>query len=92
MMDSASPLSGWSLPDVLSTDCGPATNDLYGKLFYHVSNHLEKFHHRLHLHKTDFNFLNVDARVLKDHLKGQKFSRIEVRSEPCNRLVFGTWQ
>lgn len=81
MMDSANPLHGWGAPDVLSTDSGPATSDLFGKLFYHISSHLTSFHDRLTAHETDFAFFNVDAMSLKNQklLKGKTFARVEVR-------------
>lgn len=80
MSDSASPLGGWCLSEILDTDSGTATADLYGKAFYHIRDHLLNFHRRLRLHGTDFSFLNVDAKELKDQalLKGKRFSRIEV--------------
>lgn len=81
MMDSANPLQGWSSPEVLNTYAGPATGDLYGKLFHHISKHLEKFHTRLTNHGSDFFFLNVNARLLRDQatIKYKAFARIEVR-------------
>lgn len=81
MMDSASPLEGWNSSEILATDAGPATGDLYGKLFHHISDHLGKFHNRLVHHASDFSFLNVDAKSLQDQtlLKGRTFARIEVR-------------
>ncbi|KAJ8610783.1 hypothetical protein MRB53_038334 [Persea americana] len=79
MPDNANPLDGWSFPEILQTGSGPASADLYGKLYYYIYSHLKRFHNRLTLYGTDFYFLNVDAKVLKDQdsLTGKMFDRIE---------------
>ncbi|KAL2128172.1 hypothetical protein VTI74DRAFT_9548 [Chaetomium olivicolor] len=43
MHDYADPLNGWSLKEVEECPSGPATVDIYGKLFYHVGAMLRAF-------------------------------------------------
>lgn len=75
--DGASPLSGWDLQELVSSNLGPATNDIYGKLHHHVKHKLSKFVARLQTQKFAFHFLNVDADELCQCLGDQRFDRIE---------------
>lgn len=79
MHDSADPLNGWSLKEVEDSSSGPATADIYGKLFYHVCAVLRAFLLRLSVLKVFFRLLQVDASDLPDHLENSSFSRIEVK-------------
>lgn len=45
--DNADPLNGWLLKDIDATSSGPATADIYGKLFFHVRGVLGSFLRRL---------------------------------------------
>ena len=79
MKDNADPLHGWSLKEVEDSSSGPATSDIYGKLFYHVRAVLQAFHLRLSGLQVSFRLFQVDASDLPNHLKDGSFSRIEVR-------------
>lgn len=79
MHDNADPLNGWSLKEVEDTSSGPAGADIYGKLFYHVRAVLRAFLLRLSDLQVSFRLFQVDASNLLDDLKGDYFSRIEVR-------------
>jgi hypothetical protein len=78
MHDSADPLNGWSPKDVEDTSSGPATADIYGKLFYHLRALVHSF--LLHLSKlrVSFRLLQVDFSEVPKHVESNYFSRIEV--------------
>jgi hypothetical protein len=78
MPDSADPLEGWANKDVLSTFSGPATKDLYGKLYYHVKNILRSFHRRMRSLELNIQMFNLDARELPNHLQAGSFARVDV--------------
>ncbi|KAK5122415.1 hypothetical protein LTR85_003999 [Meristemomyces frigidus] len=77
MKDSADPLDGWALEDVLRVDTGPATNDVYGKLFYYLKELFSSFHGRLSALKVSFELSNHAAEELHNNLKTGAFARIE---------------
>lgn len=79
MLDSADPLNGWSLKEVEQCSSGPATADIYGKLFYHVRAVLRAFLVRLSGLQVSFRLFQMDAADLTDYLESGSFSRIEVR-------------
>ena len=79
MYDNADPLNGWSSKEVSGSSSGPAAADIYGKLFYHVRAVLRAFLLRLSDLQVSFRLFQVDASDLPDDLKGDSFSRIEVR-------------
>ena len=79
MHDNADPLNGWSLKEVQNTSSGPAANDIYGKLFYHVRTVLRAFLLRVSGLQVSFQLFQLDASELPDHLGAGSFSRIEVR-------------
>ena len=92
MKDSADPLDGWSLPTILKQNAGPASNDVYGKLYRHLSDLLRSFLHSLAARPSAFHFLHTDANDLADHLRDESgFDRIEVKHykpaarQPCPR-------
>ncbi|CAK4027567.1 Hypothetical predicted protein [Lecanosticta acicola] len=89
MKDSSDPMEGWHYPDVVKVDCGPATNDLYGKLYYHVKHVLTSFRSRLAAPGCKFHMLNMNAAELPQHLAGKDFARIET-SNIADRAYLGT--
>lgn len=78
MKDSAEPLDGWDVTDVLNADTGPATNDVYGKLFYYVTDLLSSFKRRTASLSVRFEMSCNPAEELGNHLKADVFARIEV--------------
>ncbi|GIJ91024.1 hypothetical protein Asppvi_009989 [Aspergillus pseudoviridinutans] len=78
MNDNADPLHGWSLDEVSATSTGPATADIYGKLFFYIRAMLRSFLGRLPSLKLSFELFQLDADRLPDHLENNSFSRIEV--------------
>jgi hypothetical protein len=76
--DNADPLNGWSAKEVEDTSSGPATADIYGKLFYHLCAMLRAFLLRLSGLGVSFRLFQVDASDLPDYLETESFSRIEV--------------
>lgn len=79
MHDNADPLNGWSSEEVEDSSSGPATADIYGRLFYHVRAVLQAFLLRLLSLQVSFRLFQADASDLPDHLESGSFSRIEVR-------------
>jgi len=81
MKDDADPLLGWRLPEILKQNVGPASNDIYGKLYYHLHDQLSLF--RRNLNKSsgcDFKLFNMDANLLTQLLHDDTaFDRIEVQ-------------
>lgn len=91
MMDSADPLGGWPLQAVLDTPAGPATNDLYGKLYHHLMHLFATFHAELAARPVSFQLHRADARHLAAHITDMKFARVEVRTVPpffSHRMFF----
>ena len=81
MKDDAEPLHGWSLREVLEQRAGPASNDLYGKMYRHLHDLLSSFRRRLRTsHSCNFKLFHVDAKVLAGQLgDAVTFDRIEVQ-------------
>ncbi|RAH49614.1 uncharacterized protein BO95DRAFT_450149 [Aspergillus brunneoviolaceus CBS 621.78] len=77
-MARANPLSGWPLRDVLETRSGPATADVYGKLFRYLHNTLAPFVERLSSTKIVFQFHQTTAAHLVEGLDRGSFDRIEL--------------
>lgn len=88
MMDSADPISGWNLAEVLSTASGSASNDLYGKLFTHIHSTICQFNNRLTQTGAAFELFNTNAAHLPSVLAQSpsttptSFARIDVSSLP----------
>ncbi|KFY28454.1 hypothetical protein V493_02929 [Pseudogymnoascus sp. VKM F-4281 (FW-2241)] len=76
--DNADPLNGWSLKEVEDSSSGPASADIYGKLFYYIHQELRTFLLRLSGLEVSFRLFQVNAADLPDHLENDSFSRIEV--------------
>jgi hypothetical protein len=72
------PLHGWSMKDIEATSTGPATSDIYGKLFHHLRSLLKGFLERMERSTMSFRLLQMDAIDLPNHLAKQRFDRIEV--------------
>ncbi|EJT69198.1 hypothetical protein GGTG_13307 [Gaeumannomyces tritici R3-111a-1] len=88
MMDSSDPLSGWSLPDVLDSQRGPARKDAYGALYEYIFNRGREFHGQLAFRKISFELCCTDVRLLKDMIPNKKFDRIEA-SNICDTGYLG---
>ena len=80
MKDDSDPLNGWDLPQILSSNCGAAKNDVYGKLYHHVKTMISSFHRRLSQTSCHFQLFNMNAKDLPNHLEKGRFARIEVVS------------
>ena len=87
MIDTADPLCGWSLSDILETSIGNAAYDLYGKLFVHVATLLLSFKHRLSNVGATFELHNLEVADLEDTLAPTTFARIEVWRSFINAKV-----
>lgn len=79
MPDNADPRHGWPADDVENTYCGPASADIYGKLYFYLRRMLHSFLTRLRsLEKVSFKLFQVDAAALSEYLEPSSFTRIEV--------------
>ncbi|KYG40502.1 hypothetical protein M433DRAFT_116968 [Acidomyces richmondensis BFW] len=78
MPDSADPLEGWANPDVFATFNGPASKDLYGKLYYYVKGVLRSFCQRMSSLECNIQMFSIDAQELASHLQVSSFARIDV--------------
>lgn len=93
MHDNADPLSGWSSKEVEATSSGPATADVYGKLFYYIREQLRAFLTRLSDLPVSFELFQMDVADLGDNLTRGLFSRIEVRSIlPRYMTIIEPWE
>lgn len=63
----------------MDTFVGDVTNDIYGKIYFHVKDTLISFCERMETSKISFDLFQVDAASLDDHLLPNTFARIEVR-------------
>ncbi len=79
MTDMADPLDGWSQTDVLQTSSGPASADIYGKLYYMVRALLKSFLGRISGLDISFRYYRLDAIDLPEYLEKKTYSRVEVR-------------
>ena len=87
MMDSANPLEGWPLKDVLRKSPF-AKNDLYGRLFVYVHDALLKFCRRLENLKVCFQLFQTDAMELPSFLQRRGFGKASFdRIEVCTLLL-----
>jgi hypothetical protein len=91
MSDLADPIDGWPLSEVRSTSTGPASDDLYGKLYYHIRNVMASFRSRLQGHECQLQLYDVNAAELPKYIRDLRFDRIEVceLSEREDGLVEG---
>jgi hypothetical protein len=78
LADSADPIDGWAIKDVMDTSVGNLVNDVYGKLYFYVKDVLSSFCRRVQALKISFNLFQADAESLIDCLSPGTFARIEV--------------
>ena len=82
MMDSADPLQGWPLKDIIR-HVPSAKNDIYGRMSLCMTDILTKFCQRLRVLKVSFTLFQLNATKLSELLENagftqKKFDRIEV--------------
>jgi hypothetical protein len=82
MMDSANPLTSWSVKEVTLTATF-AKNDIYGSLFIYIQDILSQFCHQIERLNVCFQLFQVDALELPSIMKQcgmgkHYFDRIEV--------------
>ncbi|KAF5984263.1 hypothetical protein FCOIX_2766 [Fusarium coicis] len=75
---SCEPLDGWPAKDVEMTQHGPATSDIYGRLFTYLRSVLKHFMSRIEDKNISFQLIHHNASDLLDQLKKGSFDRIEV--------------
>ena len=83
MLDSADPLEGWPIEEIIQK-APPAKNDIYGSLVFYLQDLLGLFCHRISRFKLSIQLFQVDARKLpsiveREGMKKCSFDRIEVR-------------
>ena len=83
MMDSADPLQGWPIDEIIQK-APLAKNDIYGSLFFYLQDVLWGFCNQISRLKLSIQLSQVDARklpsILEQYKMGQNsFDRIEVR-------------
>ncbi|WQF89858.1 hypothetical protein CDEST_14872 [Colletotrichum destructivum] len=78
MKDDADPLHGWFSKEVQETSNGPASDDIYGKLFVHTQALLFVFLGRLPGLQASFQLFQMDASDVPGHLEAGSYTRIEV--------------
>ncbi|KAH7140702.1 hypothetical protein EDB81DRAFT_692084 [Dactylonectria macrodidyma] len=75
------PLAEWPMKELLNYDCGPALNDVYGKMFYYVRNMCLTFQQRIKSLKSHIRINSMAIHTLAVHLgRGSvrlQFDRIE---------------
>ncbi|KAI8666535.1 DUF4470 domain-containing protein [Fusarium keratoplasticum] len=75
------PVTEWSISAILGQDSGPASNDVYGKMFYYVRSLCLKFQHRLRSLQVEFSVMRKDVLALPAIFNDQgrrRFDRIDV--------------
>lgn len=89
MKDSADPLEGWPLSEVLSVHTG-LRDDVNGKLYQYIHSCLVEFHGRLQALEIKFRLYQGDVRQAVPQLMDTKtkYDRIEV-SNICDRGYLG---
>ncbi|KAL7652452.1 hypothetical protein ACMYSQ_009737 [Aspergillus niger] len=76
--DNADPREGWEWKQVHDTSSGPATADIYGKLFYHVRGVLQSFLCRVSDLELSLTLHHLDALELPNYLPVNHFDRVDV--------------
>lgn len=89
-MDTADPLDGWPLSEVLSIHTG-ARDDVNGKLYQYVRSTLVAFHSRLRALEVKFQLYQGDVRQVVPQLMdaSTRYDRIEVRTIPIICWIVG---
>lgn len=83
MLDSADPLQGWPIDEIIRK-APLAKNDMYGSLFFYLQDILWRFCHQISRLKLSIQLSQVDAlklpSIVEQYKMGQSsFDRIEVR-------------
>ncbi|KAL5091758.1 hypothetical protein Trisim1_002572 [Trichoderma cf. simile WF8] len=84
MADCADPLQGWSSKDVEDSSSGPASADIYGKLYNHIHTVLRAFLSRITDSQVSFRLFCKKTYVLSNFLESKYFDRIEVSNMSDN--------
>ncbi|KAI0108740.1 hypothetical protein F4776DRAFT_643594 [Hypoxylon sp. NC0597] len=77
LIEDADPTSEWPMKPIANFDIGPARNDVYGKLYHYLRQLFVDFLRQLRSLPVKFEFLRLDARILRDQLSGKHFDRID---------------
>ncbi len=83
MLDSADPLEGWPVDEIIKK-APPAENDIYGSLFFYLQDVLGLFCQQIGRLKVSIQHFQIDARKLPtivehDEMGHCSFDRIEVQ-------------
>lgn len=79
MKDDADPMAGWPSEEVFATYTGPATADIYGKLFFYLRRVFKVFRDRLRSLKIIIEVAEDCVTPLSNKLNDESFDRIDVR-------------
>jgi len=82
MMDCADPRAGWCHKRVQAGYSGLAVNDIYGMLYYHLTDLFIRFYGKLHNTPVSIVLTKADARKIAPYVGGMKFARIDVCGLP----------
>ncbi|KAI9163503.1 hypothetical protein HJFPF1_05120 [Paramyrothecium foliicola] len=74
--DDADPRHAWPAEEVAKTYSGPATGDMYGRLFYYLRGVFRKFLERASTSKLSLNLMHEVETELKVRLKDELYDRI----------------
>ncbi|RSL95950.1 hypothetical protein CEP52_011776 [Fusarium oligoseptatum] len=75
------PVTEWPISAILGQDSGPATNDVYGKMFYFVRSLCLKFQYRLRSLQVEFSVMEKEVLALPGIFNNQghrRFDRIDM--------------
>ncbi|RCI15981.1 hypothetical protein L249_3026 [Ophiocordyceps polyrhachis-furcata BCC 54312] len=86
-LSESDPAAGWDSKDVAETSSGPASADMYGKLYYHVRSVIQSFIRRSAEGQVSIRLLHYDLVELIDRLPGETFSRIDARLPFPNKMM-----
>lgn len=78
MLDDADPRAGWCHKQVQAGYPGLAVNDIYGMLYYHLTDLFIRFYGKLHNTPVSIVVIKADAREIAPYVGGMKFARIDV--------------
>ncbi|KIM26482.1 hypothetical protein M408DRAFT_25436 [Serendipita vermifera MAFF 305830] len=80
------PIEGWNISEVISfgTSCGTTSEDIFGCLYFYLSNQLRKFKEQLGTLKITFHLSDIDSRELASVIK---WSSLQPRLPPANSRI-----
>ncbi|RDA90834.1 hypothetical protein CP533_1556 [Ophiocordyceps camponoti-saundersi (nom. inval.)] len=78
------PSAGWYSKDIAETSSGPASADMFGKLYYHVRSVIQSFIRRTAAGQVSIRLLNSDITELVDRLPGETFKNRVSPSQVSN--------